>query len=208
METLLKFLFSVVSALKTLFIGKTQPGTAQTTGLNHTTLARWKNPQELCSMNHSNLAEYAFSLVQELRQSQIILAEHKTANRKLVEELKKARQACEKLNIKHGSILKDFKIIDHPSPYLYLEWESEGYLNKQLCVDYSSEKGLVCVNGGLGRRVIREVLHRFADHVADNAVFTSFPNCTWNPATCPENKTGLVCCMKPREDGKPPLTPI
>ena len=53
----------------------------------------------------------------------------------------------------------------------YFDWGWKGCGFGQLSFDYDNETGkITCMNECMGREAVRQLLHAFADYVADNAV--------------------------------------
>jgi hypothetical protein len=75
----------------------------------------------------------------------------------------------------------------------YIQWGQKGCGFGQLA--FGPDKGgrLTCDSECMGREWVRQALHALADHVADNAHFSDFPECSGDESSCPENE-GRGCC--------------
>lgn len=75
----------------------------------------------------------------------------------------------------------------------YFDWSQPGCGFGQLSFSTDRTGRLTCDSECMGREWVRAALHALADHVADTAHFTDFPECSGDAASCPENK-GRGCC--------------
>lgn len=75
----------------------------------------------------------------------------------------------------------------------YFDWSQAGCGFGQLSFSTDKQGRLTCDSECMGREWVRQALHALADHVADTAHFTDFPECSGDAASCPENE-GRGCC--------------